>query len=738
MALFSFLNKGFRFFPQLEAMDCGPACLQMVAFYHGKHFPLDYMRQIADITHIGTTLETLSGTANKIGLDTKMELLPFRENGNQDLMHISLPCIIHWNQDHFVVVYKITSEHVYMADPGKGKFHLRHEDFIKPWNSTGQPGDKGYALTLTPGKDFSSMKIDRPKSPSTIAFLRSNFKKHRRSLIYVFLLILVITLLQSVYPYLTKSIVDEGINQKDISLVLYFLWGQLLLFLGRTSFEFMRSWLMIRIGNRMQLGMINDYLQKIMLLPIRFFDSRLMGDIFQRYSEIGRIGSFLTGTTLSTLFSVFTFVGFSVVLFLFHKMIFLVHIVFSVLYISWLILFTKRRKRMDYELFNQYSVQQSNFYEMLTGIREIKLNNTVQHKIQHWMSIQGRLFKLQLRMFAIGQTQSIGSGLLNQLKELLITYFAAKAVIDGTMTFGTMLSLQYIVGTLNGPINSFVDFIQSFQSAKLSADRIMNVFSKENEEDDGPKITQIGERAPIHIENLSFAYNQPEKLVLKNISLHIPPGKTTAIVGASGSGKTTLLNLLLKLYKPNSGEIRYGDIPLPQISNTVWRDQCCAVMQDGFLFSDTIANNICMFDQEMDEEKLIRAATLSNMYEFIMEQPLGFRTKIGEEGIRLSRGQSQRILIARVIYKQPDVILFDEATNSLDAANETEIMQNINAFFSDKTMIVVAHRLNTVIDAHQIIVLDKGAIIERGNHQSLITEKGVYYTLIKNQLELGE
>jgi len=651
-----------------------------------------------------------------------------------------LPCIAHWKQNHFIVVYEIKKGFVYVADPAHGLVKYTKEEFLAGWVSTKKDGeDQGLCLLMEPTPDFYKLD-DESLNKSSFKFLFSYLRPYKRFLFQLALGMLVGSLLQLVFPFLTQSIVDYGINNQDIGFITLVLIAQLALFMGRTTVEFLRSWILLHISTRINISLISDFLIKLMKLPIGYFDTKMIGDIMQRIGDHTRIENFLTTSTLNILFSMLNLIIFGIVLSMYDMRIFSIFIAGSVLYFVWIYVFLKKRRELDFKRFAQLSENQSNIIQLIMGMQEIKLNNCEKQKRWQWERIQAKLFRVNIKSLSLSQYQQIGSIFINQTKNIFISFYAAKAVIDGSMTLGMMLAVQYIIGQLNAPIEQLIGFMQTTQDAKISLERLGEIHKKKDEEDiDEPKITILPENKTITLNNLTFQYEGPHsEAVLKEIDLVIPASKVTAIVGASGSGKTTLVKLLLGFYEPTKGEIRVGESELKNISNRLWRQKIGAVMQDGYIFSDTIARNIAVSDEIVDKKRLMEAASIANVHEFVETLPLSYNTKIGQEGHGLSQGQKQRILIARAAYTNPEFLFFDEATNALDANNERSIMGKLEEFFKGRTVIVVAHRLSTVKNADQIVVLDKGKIVERGTHQELTQLKGAYFNLVKNQLELGQ
>lgn len=727
----------FPHYYQLDAMDCGPSCLRMIAKYHGRNFSLQHLREISHIDREGVSLQGIMSAAEELGFHTIPARLAFdgKEEEQAYLTDIPLPCIIHWREDHFVVVYKIGDKHVWIADPEAGKFKVDHTTFEQRWK-----GEKemGICLILDPNPDFGE-EDQEPVSGANISFLRSYLRPYRPYFFQLLLGLVLGTLFQLLFPFLTQSLVDIGIQNQNIGFVYLILAAQLMLFLGQTTVTVIQNWLLLHIGTRINVSILADFLIKLMKLPIGFFDVKMVGDLLQRMRDQDRIETFLTNSTLQFIFSAFNLLVFGLVLLLYDWWIFVIFAVSSLLYIAWILIFLRRRKELDYHRFQELSAYQTSLIEIIEGMQEIKLQNSSQKRSRHWFSLQANLFSINLKALAIEQYQFSGTAFISQFKDILITFLTATLVIQGEMTLGMMLAVQFIIGQLNLPLQQMTGFIQAGQDAKLSLERLWEIQQMKSEENEDVSLIDHLEEGnkDFHIEKLSFRYNELAEDVLTGIDLHIPTGKITAIVGTSGSGKTTLVKLLLGFYPVTQGLIKLGKHSLSQIKPDYWRSLCGAVMQDGFIFSDSIANNIAESDEELDQDNLLRAVEVANIRDFIESLPLGYHTMIGAQGNGISQGQRQRILIARAVYKDPEFLFFDEATNALDANNEKMIIDNLNQFFQGKTVVVVAHRLSTVKHADQIVVLEKGALIEQGNHEELISLKGSYYQLIKNQLELG-
>ena len=724
----------FPFFKQYDAMDCGPSCLRMISAFYGRTYSLQKLRELSHISREGVSLLGISDASESIGFRTIGARITIEQ-----LLEAPKPCVIHWDQDHFVVVYKYRRGKVYVADPAFGLVEYPEVEFKKHWLATVRQGElKGICLLFEPTPKFFEQEGEKVNR-SNFRFLLKYLKPHRKLVFQLILGFLVGSLIQLIFPFLTQSIVDVGINTQDIKFIYLILAAQMMLFISRMTVDFIRSWILLHISTRINISIISDFLIKLMKMPIGFFDTKMIGDLLQRIGDHNRIERFLTSQSLSVIFSVFNIVIFSIVLVIYNLGIFFVFIFGSVLYIGWIFLFLRKRRELDYRRFAQLSDNQSKLIQLINGMQEIKLNNYERQKRWEWERIQARLFKVNIKSLSLQQYQQAGSVFINETKNIVITVLAATSVVHGNMTLGMMLAVQYIIGQMNSPLDQMIEFMQVSQDAKISLERLAEIHgSKDEEQYQEGKLTILPLSADIRITDLVFQYEGPHSpKVLNSINLVIPQGKVTAIVGTSGSGKTTLVKLILGFYPPVSGSIRIGDAELSAYEQHWWRAKCGAVMQDGFIFSDTIANNISVGDEEPDKDRLGYAVRMANIQEFVETLPLNYNTKIGPEGVGLSQGQKQRILIARAIYKNPEYIFFDEATNSLDANNEKVILENLDEFFNGKTVVVVAHRLSTVRNAHQIVVIEKGNIIEIGTHEELTIRKGAYYQLVKNQLELG-
>lgn len=722
-------------YTQHDAMDCGPTCLRMVAAFYGKHYSLEGLREKSFITREGVSMLGISEAAEKIGFRSICVQV-----GYEKLQEAPLPCIIHWNQQHFVVVYKLNDRYVWVADPGAGKLKYTKEEFCNCWlSSRKNEEDTGVALLLEPTPEFYTTEDEGDEvNRKGFSFLYSYLRPYRGLVGQLLLGLLLGSMIQLMLPFLTQSVVDFGINNQNLGFIYLVLIAQLMLSFSSSAVDFIRGWILLHLGTRINIALISDFLIKLMKMPISYFDSKMTGDILQRINDHKRIQDFLTGSSLSVIFSIFNIIIFGIVLLVYSGMIFLIFMGGSALYVAYVWLFMKKRAELDHKRFAQQSANQSTVVQLVNGMQEIKLSACEQQKRWEWERIQAKLFKVNIKSLALRQYQDSGAVLINQSKNLLITALVASLVVKGEMTLGMMLSVQYIIGQLNSPVNELIAFARDMQDARLSMDRLSEVRDKPDEEDPTRELLrEIPEGKEIRLQNLNFKYDPlSEYPTLDDINLVIPPGKQTAIVGMSGSGKTTLVKLLLGFYPPASGDIFIGDTPLGSYSIREWRKRCGVVMQDGFIFSDSIAGNIAPGIEHIDKKRLRHAAEVANIHDFIEELPLAYNTKIGQEGHGLSQGQKQRILIARAVYKDPEFIFFDEATNALDANNERTIMNNLQTFFKGRTSVVVAHRLSTVRNAEQIIVIEQGRIAETGTHEALIALEGRYYKLVKNQLEL--
>lgn len=730
------MGKIKTFHRQHDSTDCGPTCLRIISNFYGRDFPLEFLREKSYVGKNGVSLQSVNFVAESIGFETlniKIDLKTLKEES-------PLPCILYWNQNHFLVLYKIKKKifsnnyKYYLADPAHGKAILNEEQFKSAWLSSQDM--KGVALILTPTESFYLRKhtFNSNKGLSyLLKYIHPN-KKQLASLLFFTFLTGVIELL---FPFITQFTVDRGIKNKDISFITLLLMAQLILLFGQAISNLIRNYILLKLNTNIGVNIISDFLIKLTKLPIRFFDSKSIGDINQRILDHDKIEQFIARNAILTLFGVFNFTIFSFILIYYNFIFFIIFLLGSTLSIIWILLFLEKRRSIEYHRFQIQQQNQDTIFEIISGMSEIKLNNAENIKIAEWKDVQTKLYNNSLLGLRIEQWLEIGSFAITQMKNVLLTFLVAKQVINNQITLGIMLSISYIIGQMNAPLEQLIQFFKKGQDARLSIDRMSEIHTYKNEESEN-QIKSINSIRDIKLDNITFQYEgEYSPYVLKNINLKIPFGKVTAIVGASGSGKTTLLKLLIKFYDATKGKIMLDNLDLKDINPNLWRERCGVVMQDGFIFSDTIERNITISNSEIDKDRLISACNTANIFDFIQSLPLGFDTKIGGNGLGVSIGQKQRILIARAIYKNPDFLFFDEATSSLDAKNEKEITDNLNSFFNNKTVVIVAHRLSTVKNADQIVVLENGKIVEIGTHDELVRNMATYYNLVKNQLELG-
>jgi ATP-binding cassette subfamily B protein len=722
----------FPSYKQPDQRDCGPTCLKIIAEYYRKTIPLAKIRSLSETSRQGSSLLYLSNAAEKIGFKTIGVRISY-----QDLTkNVPLPCVLHWEDNHYIVVYKVRKDKVCLSDPARGLIVIRKPDFLRGWIGENADNQEGIALLLEPRSAFYQNEWDTERKYG-FSSLYQYLYRYKNLLLQLILGLIGGSLLQLALPFLTQSIVDVGIQNQDIGFIYLILLAQLMLFLGSISIELIRGWVLLHLSTRLNISLVSDFFIKLMRLPISFFDTRITGDIMQRINDHRRIEQLLTNTSLSTLFSFANILVFSFVLAYYSLSILTVFLVGSIIYVLWILLFLKRRKQIDYLRFSQVATEQSKVIELINGMQEIKLHNAEKQKRWGWEFIQIRLYKIAMKSLALEQTQGAGSKFIDQIKNIVITVVAATLVVKGEITLGMMLAIQYIIGQLNAPISQIVGFVQSLQDAQISLERLGEIHNKDDEEPlSEQKIANLRTDCDIVVNSLNFRYRGVEEAVLKDINLTIPARKITAIVGMSGSGKTTLMKLLMNFYQPQQGEIKLGNINLRNISQTSWRDHSGVVMQEGYIFNDTIAANIAVGDDYINRAKIQQAVSMANIQSFIESLPNSYNTNIGNEGIGISTGQKQRLLIARAVYKDPDILFFDEATSALDANNERIIMNNLSSFFQRKTVIIIAHRLSTVRNADQIVMLDNGKITEIGNHETLVNERNGYFKLVKNQLEL--
>jgi len=732
----------FPSYRQLNAMDCGTTCLRMIAKYYGKHVDGSVLRENAGFGKEGVSFLGLSEAAEKLGFKTKgVKITP-----DQLKEQVTLPCILHWDNYHFIVLIKTKKafflrkqDEFVIADPSRGIITYPYRDFIKYWSgyTPENTTSKGFALLFEPTPQFFKQKDTGGKKLDWNLLIRY-LKLCRWELLQVVIALLIISFLQLIFPFLTQAVVDVGINTANITYVMVIASAQMMLIFSRSTIDFIRSRLLLRVSTIVNLSLLSDFWIKLTKLPLSFFDVHHTGDTLQRLNDSKEIQNFLTGPALTTILSVFNLVIFAIVLATYNISLFEVFLVGSLLYYIWVKLFLKIRRKINYDIFHASAKENNATLQLVQGMQEIRLNNAENRKRLEWENLQANIFNLNFKTLTYTQVQQAGALLINQGKDVFITFLVSSLVINNKLTFGAMLAIQYILGQLSSPVEQIIGFIQGFQNSKISMERLNEIHTLKDEEDENKNLSKkLPENKSLLIQNVSFVYpgagNEP---VLRNINLEIPEGKITAIVGSSGSGKTTLLKILLKYYHFYEGEIKVNNVDFRSISPSFWRSQCGAVMQEGFIFNDTISNNIAVNDDVINKKRLEESCRKSNIMELIASLPNGLNTPLGVNGSGLSQGQKQRILIARSFYKDPPYLFLDEATNALDANNERSIVGNLQGFFKGKTVVIVAHRLSTVKNADKIVVLDRGAVAEEGDHRQLVKLKGKYFELVKNQLEL--
>ncbi|WP_337570706.1 peptidase domain-containing ABC transporter [Hallella sp.] len=733
--------KPFPHYPQQESVDCGPSCLRMIAKYYGKVYSAEMLRKRCFISREGVSLLGISDAAESIGIRTVGVQISFEQLANDAL----LPCILHWNQNHFVVCYEIDkhkhngrlSYKIHISDPATQRISLSREEFEKCWiSSRNSQNEVGVALMLEPGPNFGKIKDDYRTSSKGLSYFIKYLLPFKSLSIQLAFGLIAGCIIQFIFPFLSQAMVDKGINGKNLNLITLILIAQLSLFLAQLLIGYCRDWIMLHINTRIDINLISDFLTKIMNMPLHFFDTKRTGDIMQRIGDHSRIKSFLLGNSMNIIFSLFNFLVFMSILAYYNTTILGIFMIGNTFYLIWILSFMRYRRELDIKRFYQSSLEQNRLIQMIQGMQDIKLNNCETQKRWEWERIQMHLFNISLKGLKIGQIQKSGSVLFTQTTNIIISFIAAKSVVDGTMTLGMMISLTYIIGQISAPIGEFISFAKSLQDAKISLERLNEIQAQDDEEKDiQSKLSVLPNDHSIHISNLSYSYSGANRdYALSNINIDIPTHKVTAIVGESGCGKTTLLKIIQGFYLPNKGYVKIGDVNLNLINPHLWRKSTGSVMQESFIFSDTIANNIALSSGEIDIQRMINAAKIANISDFISSLPLGYNTRIGMEGNGISAGQRQRILLARAIYKNPEFLFFDEATNALDATNEHIIMENLKQCYEGKTVIISAHRLSTVRDADLIIVLHQGKVVERGTHFQLLKAHGYYYNLVQNQI----
>ncbi len=716
---------------QMDAKDCGPASLKMVAKYFGRYYSLQYLRDKCGITKEGVSLLGISAAAESIGLHTAA----FKCTIDDVILKVPFPVIIYWNENHFVVVYHANKKYIWVSDPCKGHVKYTKREFMEGWYLKNE--DKGVLLALEPTADFKLSKQEKKQEKDSMLSMLRYFMPYKKEFSLIFFVMLVATLLQGILPFISKSVIDIGISTSDVNFINMVLAGNICILLSIMVFSVVRDWILMHITARVNIALISDYLIKLMKLPVTFFENKLLGDILQRAADHERIRSFIMNNSLSLIFSTFTFLLFSIILLIYNHVIFFIFLGGSILYVTWVMLFLSIRKKLDWQYFELLSKNQSYWVETVSAIQDIKIYNYERARRWKWEEIQARLYHVNKRVLAVTNMQNLGAHFIESIKNMAITFFCATAVIRGDITFGVMISTQFIIGMLNGPLIQFINFVVSAQYAKISFLRMNEIRQLEDEDEllSVGSTTILPEERSLILKNVMFQYAAHLPMVLKNINLHIPENKVTAIVGSSGCGKSTLLKLLVRLYKPSYGSVSMGGMNVTALNLRKWREMCGVVMQDGKVFSDTIKNNIVLDDEKVDQAQLIKCCQIAQIKEEIDQMPRGFDTEIGERGRGLSGGQKQRLLIARALYRNPKYLFLDEATNALDTVNEQKIVKALNSAFENRTVVIIAHRLSTIRHADQIVVMEKGQIVEIGNHERLMERKGNYYNLVSSQNE---
>lgn len=716
---------------QMDAKDCGPASLKMVAKYFGRYYSLQYLRDKCGITREGVSMLGISACAEEIGLHTQAVKCTIEDVVNL----IPHPSIVFWNENHFIVVYKADKKYIWVADPQKGHLKYTHDEFKKGWYIQGS--NKGALLAVEPTSSFRMSDIEKKQERNSFYSILRYFYPYKKYFLQVLFIMIVVTALQGILPFISKAVIDVGINSSDKKFINMILVGNVCILVSIMVFNIIRDWILMHITARVNIALISDYLTKLMKLPITFFENKLLGDILQRAQDHERIRSFIMNNSLSLIFSSLTFVVFSIILLIYNPIIFAIFSVGSILYVIWVLLFLNIRKKLDWQYFELISQNQSYWVETVSAMQDIKIYNYERQRRWKWEGIQARLYHLNKKVLTINNMQNLGAQFIDNIKNMWITFFCATAVISGDITYGIMISTQFIIGMLNGPLVQFINFVVSAQYAKISFLRMNEIRQLDDEEATQSTGTTdiLPETKTITLKNVHFQYSSNSPMILKNIHLTIPENKVTAIVGGSGSGKSTLLKLLVRLYSPTYGEVAIGGTNMKAINLRLWRSLCGVVMQDGKIFSDSIKNNIVLDDENIDISRLMQCCKIAQIQEEIEQMPRGFDTLIGERGRGLSGGQKQRLLIARALYRNPQYLFLDEATNSLDTINEQKIVQALNNAFENRTVVIIAHRLSTIRHADQIVVLNDGMIMEVGNHEQLMENKAFYYNLILSQNE---
>lgn len=724
-----FMISRFPHESQLDIKDCGPACIKIIAKFYGRFYSLQLLRDLCGITKEGVSFLDMSFALQHIGMRAKGVKLSYSK-----LLTAPLPCILHWNKKHFVVLYKIKKNSFYISDPAKGLLKYNSSEIKEAWL---MKKESAPVLILEPTPSFYEVKIEGSKKNSIINDkLWGYLKDYKSAFGVLFGVMFIATVLQAFLPFISKAVIDVGLQTNDIDFINLILLGNIAIIVSVLISGIVRDWVLLHVSSRLNIALISDYLIKLMKLPIQFFETKMAGDILQRAADHDRIRSFITNSSVSFIFSIFTFVVFTTILYVFDSTLFFIYLIGCVAFLFWVLFFMNMRKKLDWQYFDLNAQNQSYWVETIAGISDIKVNNYQMQKRWKWETLQAKIFKVNQNVLTISNAQNLGGQFLNQLTNLLVTFYSAKAVVSGKITFGVMISTQFIIGQLNGPLIQFISFIQAAQGAKVSFQRLEEIHSLDDEEESRKRDDfELPQLKSLILRNVAFQYSRNTAPVIQNITLVIPEGKVTAIVGDSGSGKTTLLKILLRLYSPSFGEFSIGNLNVTNIDLRTWRSKCGVVLQDGRLFNDTILNNIVLDDENIDHEKLIKAVSTANIGDEIEKLPAGYQTILGEQGRGVSGGQKQRILIARALYKNPDYLFLDEATNALDSINEQRIVDSLDKVFKGKTVVIVAHRLSTIKKADQIVVMNNGRIVEIGNHETLIQNKsGHYKSLVQAQI----
>lgn len=725
----------FKHIFQTDSMDCGAACLCMIARHYGKNYSLEFFRKNAFIGKEGISMLGLSMAAEKAGMHSLCAKISIEQLANE----IILPCILHWDNKHYVICHKVSGKKnltFHICDPAFGCMKVCQKELYRHWISGKFEGEEvGVAMQIEPGINFHNKGIKKAPHKFSMKYFLKYIMPHKWSILQLLLGALVLISLGYISPFISQAIVDIGILKKDLAFIILMVIAQIIINTSKTIIIFFQSWISLRMNTIINVNLVSNYLNKLSQMPMSFFESKTMGDILQRIGDHDRIKSFLMNDTINVIFSITTFIAFVVVLGIYNIHILSIFLLGNAVYVTWVLSFMKYRKELDNKAFHESALLQNNMVQFIQGMQEIKLNCIEREKCWEWEHLQARLYKISRKAMLLGQIQSAGSLIFSSTTGVVLSYITAQKVVTGEMTLGMMTSLSFILGQVAAPIGSFIGFAQRYQDAKISLERLADIHSQDDEHKEyEEKKSILPKDKNIILNKVSFSYSgNINNLVLKNISIQIPQNKITAIVGKSGCGKTTLIKLLQGLYKPLSGEIMIGDTVLENINKYVWRNHIGAVMQDGYIFSDSISKNITLHN-EVDIQKLESVLKAVNLNDFIQSLPHGYDTKIGNDGMQLSQGQRQRILLARILYRKPQVVFLDEATNALDTQNEFYIMNNIRELLYNHTIIIVAHRLSTIKKADNIIVIDNGEVIEQGTHERLLEQKGTYFQLINTQL----